>query len=70
LRADTVVAVADAAHRLGWGAHGVCTSPLPGPSGNVEFFVWLRRGEESLTEDDLRAEVERAPGEPGERVDP
>ena len=20
------------------------TSPLPGPSGNVEFFVWLRRG--------------------------
>ena len=23
---------------------GVAASPLPGPSGNVEFFVWLRRG--------------------------
>jgi 23S rRNA (cytidine1920-2'-O)/16S rRNA (cytidine1409-2'-O)-methyltransferase len=21
----------------------VCVSPLPGPSGNVEFFLWLRR---------------------------
>ena len=20
-------------------------SPLPGPSGNVEYFLWLRRGE-------------------------
>ena len=28
----------------GWGAAGVATSPLPGPSGNVEFFLWLRRG--------------------------
>ena len=22
---------------------GSCASPLPGPSGNVEFFLWLRR---------------------------
>jgi 23S rRNA (cytidine1920-2'-O)/16S rRNA (cytidine1409-2'-O)-methyltransferase len=22
---------------------GVTASPLPGPSGNVEFFVWFRR---------------------------
>jgi 23S rRNA (cytidine1920-2'-O)/16S rRNA (cytidine1409-2'-O)-methyltransferase len=26
-------------------AHGVMASPLPGPSGNVEYFAWLRRGE-------------------------
>jgi 23S rRNA (cytidine1920-2'-O)/16S rRNA (cytidine1409-2'-O)-methyltransferase len=26
-------------------AHGVVASPLPGPSGNVEYFAWLRRGE-------------------------
>ena len=22
--------------------HGVVASPLPGPSGNVEYFLWLR----------------------------
>ena len=43
LRAEAVVGVADAAGRLGWSCAGVCRSPLPGPSGNVEFFVWLRR---------------------------
>ncbi|HEX2902671.1 MAG TPA: TlyA family RNA methyltransferase [Jatrophihabitans sp.] len=42
-RADAVRAVADAAARLGWGTAGVARSPLPGPSGNVEFFLWLRR---------------------------
>lgn len=35
--------IADAAHHLGWGTRGVAASPLPGPSGNVEFFLWLRR---------------------------
>ena len=44
LRAEAVVAVAAAAHRLGLGTAGVVASPLPGPSGNVEFFLWLRRG--------------------------
>jgi 23S rRNA (cytidine1920-2'-O)/16S rRNA (cytidine1409-2'-O)-methyltransferase len=43
LRAETVLGVATAAHRLGWGTAGVARSPLPGPSGNVEFFLWLRR---------------------------
>jgi 23S rRNA (cytidine1920-2'-O)/16S rRNA (cytidine1409-2'-O)-methyltransferase len=23
---------------------GVTSSPLPGPAGNVEYFLWLRRG--------------------------
>ncbi|NUR09957.1 MAG: TlyA family RNA methyltransferase, partial [Nocardioidaceae bacterium] len=39
LRTDAVCAVADAAAARGWGARGVVTSPLPGPSGNVEFFL-------------------------------
>lgn len=43
LRAETVRAVAGAALALGWGTAGVARSPLPGPSGNVEFFLWLRR---------------------------
>jgi 23S rRNA (cytidine1920-2'-O)/16S rRNA (cytidine1409-2'-O)-methyltransferase len=43
LRAEAVLAVAGAALELGWGTAGVARSPLPGPSGNVEFFLWLRR---------------------------
>jgi 23S rRNA (cytidine1920-2'-O)/16S rRNA (cytidine1409-2'-O)-methyltransferase len=43
LRAESVLAVAGAAQELGWGTAGVARSPLPGPSGNVEFFLWLRQ---------------------------
>lgn len=43
LRADAVAEVATAADLLGWGVAGVVASPLPGPSGNVEFFLHLRR---------------------------
>jgi 23S rRNA (cytidine1920-2'-O)/16S rRNA (cytidine1409-2'-O)-methyltransferase len=45
LRADAVRSVLAAAAGLGLRAHGVVASPLPGPSGNVEYFAWLRRGE-------------------------
>ncbi len=44
LRTEAVVAVARAAGTLGLGVAGLTPSPLPGPSGNVEFFLWLRRG--------------------------
>ncbi|RYP86016.1 TlyA family RNA methyltransferase [Nocardioides guangzhouensis] len=72
LRAEAVTTVADAAARRGWGAVAVTTSPLPGPSGNVEFFLWLRRGEPTVTADDITAEVERSArlGVAGEKVDP
>jgi 23S rRNA (cytidine1920-2'-O)/16S rRNA (cytidine1409-2'-O)-methyltransferase len=72
LRTEAVTGVAAAAAARGWGAVQVATSPLPGPSGNVEFFLWLRRGPTTLTDDDIRACVEQAtaPGVPGERVDP
>jgi len=43
LRADAVLEVATTAAGLGLGVAGVVASPLPGPSGNVEFFLWLRR---------------------------
>jgi 23S rRNA (cytidine1920-2'-O)/16S rRNA (cytidine1409-2'-O)-methyltransferase len=42
-RAEVVRRIASAAYDLGWGTQGVAASPLPGPSGNVEFFLWLRR---------------------------
>jgi 23S rRNA (cytidine1920-2'-O)/16S rRNA (cytidine1409-2'-O)-methyltransferase len=43
LRAQAVLDVAAGAAELGFGVAGMVTSPLPGPSGNVEFFLWLRR---------------------------
>jgi 23S rRNA (cytidine1920-2'-O)/16S rRNA (cytidine1409-2'-O)-methyltransferase len=43
LRAEAVLDVAEAARACGLGVAGVAASPLPGPSGNVEFFLWLRR---------------------------
>jgi len=42
LRAETVVTVAQAAADCGLGVAGVARSVLPGPAGNVEFFLWLR----------------------------
>jgi 23S rRNA (cytidine1920-2'-O)/16S rRNA (cytidine1409-2'-O)-methyltransferase len=71
LRTEAVMAVAAAADGRGWGARAVVTSPLPGPSGNMEYFVWLRRGTASVGPGEIDAEVRRTAGlgEPGERVD-
>ena len=44
LRADAVLTVITKAGALGLAPQGVVASPLPGPSGNVEYFVWFRRG--------------------------
>ena len=62
LRAEAVRAVAAAAADRGWGAVGVTASPLPGPSGNVEFFVWLRRGAPEVSDEQIAEAVERGPG--------
>jgi 23S rRNA (cytidine1920-2'-O)/16S rRNA (cytidine1409-2'-O)-methyltransferase len=59
LRAESVRKVAEQAAVLGLGALGVTASPLPGPSGNVEFFLWLRSGAPALDP----AEVDRAVAE-------
>lgn len=37
-----MAAVVEAAVELGLGLAGACASPLPGPSGNIEFFVHLQ----------------------------
>src|SRR5512145_2689001 len=72
LRAEAVSTVAAAAAERGWGTRAVTTSPLPGPSGNVEFFLWLRRGPSSVTPDDIDRETRRPPvrSVSDERVDP
>ncbi|MBK1788027.1 TlyA family RNA methyltransferase [Prauserella cavernicola] len=49
LRAEAVLDVLAEAQGLGLSARGVVASPLPGPSGNVEFFAWLRRAEAGET---------------------
>jgi 23S rRNA (cytidine1920-2'-O)/16S rRNA (cytidine1409-2'-O)-methyltransferase len=61
LRQSAVAGVAAAAAGLGLGVLGVTASPLPGPSGNVEYFLWLRRGAPALDEDALRRAVEAGP---------
>lgn len=57
LRAEAVLEVAVAAAQLGLGLADVCASPLPGPSGNVEFFVWLRRDAPAADPERVRAVV-------------
>jgi 23S rRNA (cytidine1920-2'-O)/16S rRNA (cytidine1409-2'-O)-methyltransferase len=61
LRAAAVTAVADAAAGLGLGVRGVTASPLPGPSGNVEYFLWLRRGAARLDPAELARAVAEGP---------
>src|SRR5680860_1110138 len=58
-------------------ATGVTTDiALPGPSGNLEGFLWLRRGPATVTaaerDDVVRVGVRADPASsvPGEKVDP
>jgi 23S rRNA (cytidine1920-2'-O)/16S rRNA (cytidine1409-2'-O)-methyltransferase len=44
LRSEVVRTIAERAAALGRGTAGVTASPLPGPAGNVEYFLWLRAG--------------------------
>jgi 23S rRNA (cytidine1920-2'-O)/16S rRNA (cytidine1409-2'-O)-methyltransferase len=43
LWAEAVAGVAGCGAELGFGVAGLTRSALPGPAGNVEFFLWLRR---------------------------
>ncbi|NIL82181.1 TlyA family RNA methyltransferase [Rhodococcoides kroppenstedtii] len=70
MRAAAVVEVARAAETLGLRTRGVAPSPLPGPAGNVEYFLWLtavEHGAESESgaapaiEDLVAAAVEKGP---------
>lgn len=61
-RSDAIRRVSDAAWKLGLGVRGITASPLPGPAGNVEYFLWLRRGAPPLDEARLRQAIEEGPG--------
>lgn len=68
LRVEAVTGVAEAAAAQGLATLGCVASPLPGPSGNVEYFLHLRRsGADDVVEvagsasDAIRKAVEEGP---------
>ena len=60
-RADAVRTVSRAAGQLGLGVLGVTASPLPGPAGNVEYFLWLRQGAPPLDDSQLERAIKEGP---------
>ena len=62
LRAEVTHEVATFAQSLGLSCHGVVASPLPGPSGNVEYFLKLVKdgGATHPREEELLSMIETA----------
>ena len=60
-RSAAVTKVSGAAGELGLGVRGITASPLPGPAGNVEYFLWLRRGAPPFDQEQLRRAIEEGP---------
>ena len=61
LHVETVLTVARAARELGLGIDAVTASPLPGPAGNVEYFVSMHAARAGLAGDlSAQALVEEA----------
>ena len=48
IRARAIQVVAEAAVTSGLAVRGISASPLPGPRGNVEYFLWLHKDAESI----------------------
>jgi len=61
LRKVAVKEGADAALEMGLGCEGVVASSLPGPSGNVEYFLWLKEGSTAVSEEALDAAIAEGP---------
>ncbi len=61
LRAEAVWSVAAAAARVGLGVAGLVASPLPGPAGNVEYFLWLRPAAPRLDPAELARVIAEGP---------
>jgi 23S rRNA (cytidine1920-2'-O)/16S rRNA (cytidine1409-2'-O)-methyltransferase len=61
VRADAVRSVAAKAGELGFGVRGITASPLPGPAGNVEYFLWLAADGGELEEGQLARAIEEGP---------
>ncbi|MDY6049846.1 MAG: TlyA family RNA methyltransferase [Corynebacterium sp.] len=60
LRAEVTATIAEFAQSIGLGLREVAASPLPGPSGNVEYFLWLTKGATPLSHTDVISRVHRA----------
>ena len=61
LRKAAVIDVADSAYDVGLGTMGIVASPLPGPAGNVEYFLWLRRGAPAIVHEALDLAIAEGP---------
>jgi 23S rRNA (cytidine1920-2'-O)/16S rRNA (cytidine1409-2'-O)-methyltransferase len=61
LRAEAVTSVATAAAAADLGVAGVTASSLPGPAGNVEYFLWLRSDAPPLAEGAVHRAVAAGP---------
>jgi 23S rRNA (cytidine1920-2'-O)/16S rRNA (cytidine1409-2'-O)-methyltransferase len=61
LRKSTVLEVAQVAYDLGVGCLGVVASSLPGPAGNVEYFLWLKANAPAILEVDLDRAISEGP---------
>ena len=61
LRRAAVLDVAESAYDVGLGTMGIAASPLPGPAGNVEYFLWLRRGAPAIDVQALDKAIEMGP---------
>ena len=61
LRKSAVIDVADSAYDVGLGTISIAASPLPGPAGNVEYFLWLRRGAPAIDIDALDQVIAEGP---------
>ena len=53
-RSSAIMQVWQAAEKLGWKYHGLTTSPITGPAGNVEYLLWLSTKETETTTLDLK----------------
>ena len=61
LRKAAVIDVADSAYDVGLGTMAIVASPLPGPAGNVEYFLWLKRGAPAIEHEALDRAIEEGP---------
>lgn len=60
LRISAIQRVVAVAQELGAGLRGVVASPLPGPEGNVEYFIWATTGTAQLPLEEVASAVLKA----------
>lgn len=61
LRESAIVGVTTAAAKVGLGCAGIKASPLPGPNGNVEYFLWLHENSPPVREDEINRAIAEGP---------